>query len=112
MPVGAQTAPKRVNLINQGSVNTVLSSVIAPGGFAITSNTCADNIVKAYSSCAIWVGFAPVATGSFTNRVAIASTAGPFYVTVTGTSLEIDEDGLPDEWEAGTVTLKGESINL
>jgi hypothetical protein len=122
--VGAQTAPKRIRLYNPGSVNTALSSVIAPAGFKITSNSCAaDNpagaappttgVVKPGSSCSIWVNFAPQSASSFNNRVEIASSAGTFFVTVTGLALtDTDGDGIPDEWEVGPTTIQGETINL
>jgi beta-propeller repeat-containing protein/ASPM-SPD-2-Hydin domain-containing protein/HYDIN/CFA65/VesB family protein len=79
------SAPQMVSLINEGSADLSISSIVAIGDFSQTNN-CGTVVPAGGGACAIQVTFTPTSTASETDQIAINDNAGgsPQVITVTG----------------------------
>jgi hypothetical protein len=88
--VGTATPAKTITVANRGTAPMTVSSAAVGGAdagdFQVASNTCTAP-VAAGASCAIGVTFTPLATGTRTATLTLASNAlnGPHTVALKGT---------------------------
>jgi hypothetical protein len=86
--VGTASASQTVTVTNTGNLPITLNSVSNNGEFNITSNSCTGSLAV-NASCSVAVRFTPLATGTRTGLLTIASSAlnSPHTVGLSGTGI-------------------------
>jgi len=84
--VGTKSNPIKVDLLNEGSTQTTVTSVSASGDFAITANYCVDG-VKPNSHCYVDVVFSPTQSGALSGALTFVdnATGNPQTASLSGT---------------------------
>jgi len=84
-PAGTTSRPQTVTLTNTGTATLTISGIAASGA-AAQSNTCPTSLAPG-ANCAIYVMFAPHATGAQSGKITITSNAPPQTIAVSGNGL-------------------------
>ena len=91
--VGTTSTAMTFKLINQGSDDLIINSVVASGDFALSSNEpCPNSQVAPGQSCVFAVTFTPTVTGLRSGAVTISDNAYPNTmqtVPLSGTGVSI-----------------------
>ncbi len=71
--VGTTSSPMTFKLINQGSDDLIITSIVPTGDFALTpTNPCLNSQVAPGQSCAFTVTFTPTGTGTRSGNITIS----------------------------------------
>lgn len=89
--VGSTSAPQTVTLANTGSGSVTVTALPNPAlPFARSGGSCAATpfVLNAGDTCTVDYTFAPTAAGAASGSVAIATSAGPTTLNLTGTGVQ------------------------
>lgn len=86
--VGMTSAPRKVQVVNTGTVNVTISAISVTGDY-VQVNNCTGAALAPAGSCAVTLRFKPTAVGARAGDLAITSTVtgSPHHVALTGNGL-------------------------
>jgi hypothetical protein len=105
--VGSTSAAQNIALKNGTSAALSVTSVVASGDFAVSSNGCAGSLA-AGASCTVGVVFKPSASGTRTGALTASDSAGTQSATLTGTGATSSSGG----GTGGTCSATGTSPSV